>query len=146
MWLQSQTAKEGKLYIEFFDKKWQAFINEMNCVHLDTYLILDRGDEQSIKVVENFSASAAARLFEQEIREAVSISLRGILFLFPSFIVPFIYLFYMYYMVFCFICILCVHVLNSLTRICPLLGSEDAPCFGFLFGSTVLNMLSCIIC
>ncbi|KAH7677071.1 Dynamin GTPase protein [Dioscorea alata] len=71
MWLQLQTAKEGKLYIEFFDQKWQAFINEMNCVHLDTYLILDKGDEQSIKVVENFSASAAARLFEQEIREAV---------------------------------------------------------------------------
>lgn len=93
MWLQSQTAKEGKLYIEFFDQKWQAFINEMNCVHLDTYLILDKGDEQSIKVVENFSASAAARLFEQEIREAVGISFCGILFLLPNLIMLFIYLF-----------------------------------------------------
>ncbi|KAJ0978825.1 hypothetical protein J5N97_014299 [Dioscorea zingiberensis] len=71
MWLQSQTAQEGKFYKEYFNKKWQAFINEKNCVHQESYELLDKGDQQSIKVVENFSASAAARLLEQEIREVV---------------------------------------------------------------------------
>lgn len=38
----------------------------------DTCVLVSKGGELSTKVLEGFSASAAARVFEQEIREVVS--------------------------------------------------------------------------
>ncbi len=42
-------------------------------MHLETYELLKKLDRSSLRVVENFSASAASKLFEQEIREVVSL-------------------------------------------------------------------------
>ena len=39
-----------------------------------TYELLKKVDDQSLKVIKNFSPSAASKLFDQEIREAVRAS------------------------------------------------------------------------
>lgn len=41
-------------------------------MHSDTYELMGKGEEVSLQVVKNFSPSAAAKLFEQEVRELVS--------------------------------------------------------------------------
>ncbi|XP_043691420.1 probable transmembrane GTPase FZO-like, chloroplastic isoform X2 [Telopea speciosissima] len=68
MWLQSNNAREGTLYREYFEKRWPSFANPHN-QEVETQKLLKKGEELSLKVVEDFSASAAAKLFEQEIRE-----------------------------------------------------------------------------
>ena len=71
-WLLSTNANEGKLFIERFDKQWHALVDEEYKVQSENYGLLGKGDEFSIRVMENFSATVAAGLFEQEIREIVS--------------------------------------------------------------------------
>lgn len=39
----------------------------------ETYELLRKVNETSLRAIENFSASAASKLFEQEIREVVSL-------------------------------------------------------------------------
>ncbi|WJZ90194.1 hypothetical protein VitviT2T_009357 [Vitis vinifera] len=68
-WLQSNNAHEGRLYKESFERKWPLFVYPHNQVGLETYELLRKGDELSLKALENFSAGAASRLFDQEIRE-----------------------------------------------------------------------------
>ncbi|XP_057966566.1 probable transmembrane GTPase FZO-like, chloroplastic isoform X6 [Malania oleifera] len=67
-WLQSHSAREKRLYEESFEKRWPSFVYPHNQGHLGTCDI--RNNELSLKVIENFSVSAASKLFEQEIREA----------------------------------------------------------------------------
>ncbi|XP_042491061.1 probable transmembrane GTPase FZO-like, chloroplastic [Macadamia integrifolia] len=68
MWLQSNNAREGTLYQEYFEKRWPSFVNPHN-QELETHKLLKKGEELSLKVVKDLSASAAAKLFELEIRE-----------------------------------------------------------------------------
>lgn len=68
-WLQSNNARKGKLYKETFDKRWPAINNRSNEVHIDSYELLRRADELSMRAIEQFSAAAASKLFEQEVRE-----------------------------------------------------------------------------
>nr|XP_029121551.1 probable transmembrane GTPase FZO-like, chloroplastic isoform X2 [Elaeis guineensis] len=70
-WLQSKIAHEGKLYMEFFNKQCQASGNVKGMSHSEPYGLLGNGEELSMKVIENFSASTVARLFENEVREVV---------------------------------------------------------------------------
>ncbi|XP_042517367.1 probable transmembrane GTPase FZO-like, chloroplastic isoform X2 [Macadamia integrifolia] len=70
VWLQSNNIHEGRLYGEYFEKRWPSFVSPHNQVS-ETHKLLKKGEELSLKVVEDFSASAAAKLFEQEIREVV---------------------------------------------------------------------------
>lgn len=78
-WLQSNNAHEGRLYKESFERKWPLFVYPHNQVGLETYELLRKGDELSLKALENFSAGAASRLFDQEIREVVSAKLARII-------------------------------------------------------------------
>lgn len=71
-WLQSTNAREGKLYMESFEKRWPSLVDQQKLVQLHTRDFLAGNYEQSVKVIENFSAAAASKLFEQEIREIVS--------------------------------------------------------------------------
>lgn len=48
-------------------------------MNLENYEMLRKGDELSLRMIENFSASATSKLFEQEIREAVSSELLCVL-------------------------------------------------------------------
>lgn len=58
--------------MESFEKRWPSLVDEQKQVQLRTGDLLARNYEQSIKVIENFSAATASKLFEQEIREIVS--------------------------------------------------------------------------
>ncbi|KAK9282279.1 hypothetical protein L1049_005193 [Liquidambar formosana] len=72
IWLQSSNAREGRLYKESFEKRWPSFFYPDNQVQLETYEtyeLLRKVNETSLRAIENFSASAASKLFEQEIRE-----------------------------------------------------------------------------
>ncbi|CAL9094264.1 unnamed protein product [Musa textilis] len=71
MWLESRNSDEAKLYMECFEKRWPALVDYEHKVYLETYASLDTSEDFSMKVLENFSSAAAARLFEQEIREVV---------------------------------------------------------------------------
>uniref|UniRef100_A0A2N9H0U6 G domain-containing protein n=1 Tax=Fagus sylvatica TaxID=28930 RepID=A0A2N9H0U6_FAGSY len=68
-WLQSSNSHEGSLYKDSFEKQWPSYVYPNTHVHLETYELLKKLDRSSLRVVENFSASAASKLFEQEIRE-----------------------------------------------------------------------------
>ncbi|XP_021653149.2 probable transmembrane GTPase FZO-like, chloroplastic isoform X2 [Hevea brasiliensis] len=69
LWLKSNSSREGKLYQESFEKRWPSFVNSNTQMHLETYELLEKVDDASLKVIENFSAGAASKHFEQEIRE-----------------------------------------------------------------------------
>ncbi|KAF8394426.1 hypothetical protein HHK36_020634 [Tetracentron sinense] len=71
LWLQSNTARQGRLYCESFEKRWPSFVYPHNKVQFETYGLMKKREELSVKVIENFSSIAVAKLFEQEIREVV---------------------------------------------------------------------------
>lgn len=66
-WLQSNNAREVKLYEEAFEKKWASFSG--NRYLSDTRNLVARKNDFSIELIDDFSAAAASKLFEQEIRE-----------------------------------------------------------------------------
>ena len=72
MWLESRNSDEANLYMECFEKRWPASVDYERKVYLETCASLDTSEDFSMKVLENFSSAAAAKLFEQEIREVVS--------------------------------------------------------------------------
>lgn len=72
VWLQTSNAKQGKLYRESFERRWPSLVYTANEMSLEKLELLSKENELSLKVVENFSASASSKLFEQEIREVVS--------------------------------------------------------------------------
>ncbi|KAJ6797597.1 putative transmembrane GTPase FZO-like, chloroplastic [Iris pallida] len=71
MWLQSKNGQQRKLLSDRFYEQFNSLIGIEDKVQLGTNEFLGKGEELSIRVVENFGASAASRLFEQEIREVV---------------------------------------------------------------------------
>ncbi|KAK9067624.1 hypothetical protein SSX86_011735 [Deinandra increscens subsp. villosa] len=68
-WLQSNNAREVELYEEAFEKKWASVMDSRNRIISETRKLVEKKNEFSIKVIEDFSAAAASKLFEQEIRE-----------------------------------------------------------------------------
>lgn len=73
-WLQSKRDQEGQFYKQSFEKKWTSFVNPSDQVELDAIGVLERKSEVSRRVIEDFSAAAASKLFEREIREVVRFS------------------------------------------------------------------------
>ncbi|KAL5701788.1 hypothetical protein ACHQM5_027090 [Ranunculus cassubicifolius] len=69
IWLQSNLVREEKLYKETFEKRWPSFVSQHDLMHMRTYELQGKGEGLSRKVLESFSAGAAATLFEQELRE-----------------------------------------------------------------------------
>lgn len=69
-WLRSNNTREGKLYVERF-KQLHECVNQTDSVESEPRALFDKGEELSMTVLQNFSAAAAARLVEQEVREAV---------------------------------------------------------------------------
>lgn len=72
-WLQSNNAREIKHYEETFERRWASFMDSGNRFLSETRKLVERRNEFSIAVVEDFSAAAASKLFEEEIREVVSL-------------------------------------------------------------------------
>ncbi|XWS76410.1 hypothetical protein CRYUN_Cryun01aG0173800 [Craigia yunnanensis] len=69
-WLQSNNAREGRLYKESFEKRWPSLAYSDKQYRLETYELLRKLDQLSLRVIEKFSANAASKLFEREVREA----------------------------------------------------------------------------
>lgn len=62
------------MYSDTFEKRLPSFVYPQSRVNLERFESLGKVNKHSLKVMEDFSANAAAKLFEQEIREAVSTS------------------------------------------------------------------------
>ncbi|XP_076942044.1 putative transmembrane GTPase FZO-like, chloroplastic [Bidens hawaiensis] len=69
-WLKSNNARGVELYEETFERKWALVTDSGNrFMSSETRKLVEKENEFSIKVVEDFSAAAASKLFDQEIRE-----------------------------------------------------------------------------
>ncbi|TYI68330.1 hypothetical protein E1A91_D08G081300v1 [Gossypium mustelinum] len=68
-WLQSNNAREGRAYKESFEKKWPSITFSDKNYPLETYELLRKLDELSLKAIENLSANATSKQFEREVRE-----------------------------------------------------------------------------
>lgn len=69
MWLESNNARKGNLYKESFEKRWPSVVRSSS--QLEASELLRTKHELGGAVIRDFSAAAASKLFEQEIREAV---------------------------------------------------------------------------
>ncbi|CAH1447406.1 unnamed protein product [Lactuca virosa] len=68
-WLRSNNAREVKFYEESFEKRWASFMKSGNRYLFETRKLVESKNEFSIQQLDDFSAAAASKLFEQEIRE-----------------------------------------------------------------------------
>ncbi|KAI9181181.1 hypothetical protein LWI28_012186 [Acer negundo] len=68
-WLKSNNARERRRYKESFENRWPSFVYPKTQVHSESYKLVEKVDEFSLRVIEQLSASATSKLFEQEIRE-----------------------------------------------------------------------------
>ncbi|KAI3439432.1 G domain-containing protein [Psidium guajava] len=68
-WLHSSNDGQGRLYRESFEKRWPSLVYLNTQMTLERFDLLRKLDEQCLKVIENFSASSASKMFDQEIRE-----------------------------------------------------------------------------
>ncbi|KAI0526796.1 hypothetical protein KFK09_002387 [Dendrobium nobile] len=70
-WLHSKIVCEGELCLDRLQKQCNNELDIGDVTQSKTVGFLEHGEELSKKVMDNFSASAATKLFEQEIREVV---------------------------------------------------------------------------
>ncbi|KAL3328461.1 hypothetical protein AABB24_035876 [Solanum stoloniferum] len=68
-WLQSKRDQEVQFYKQSFEKRWTSLVNPFDQIELGTTGVLDRKSEVTISVIEDFSAAAASKLLERDIRE-----------------------------------------------------------------------------
>ncbi|KAJ8543169.1 hypothetical protein K7X08_005692 [Anisodus acutangulus] len=68
-WLQSKRDQEVQFYKQSFEKRWTSLVNPCDQTELGETGALERKSEVSIRVIEDFSAAAASKLFERNIRE-----------------------------------------------------------------------------
>ncbi|KAK4731936.1 hypothetical protein R3W88_024924 [Solanum pinnatisectum] len=68
-WLQSKRDQEVQFYKQSFEKRWTSLVNPFDQIELGTTAVLDRKSEVTISVIEDFSAAAASKLLERDIRE-----------------------------------------------------------------------------
>ncbi|KAI3449630.1 hypothetical protein Pfo_006295 [Paulownia fortunei] len=70
MWLQSNNARKGNMYKESFEKRWPSVVPSIQS-ELEASELLRTKHELGVTVLGDFSAAAASKLFEQEIREVL---------------------------------------------------------------------------
>ncbi|KAH6793946.1 FZO-like protein [Perilla frutescens var. hirtella] len=70
LWLESSNAHKGNLYKESFEKRWPSVFPSIQS-QLESSELLRTKHELGGAVIRDFSAAAASKLFEQEIREAL---------------------------------------------------------------------------
>ncbi|KAL9236019.1 hypothetical protein vseg_010733 [Gypsophila vaccaria] len=68
-WLNENYAEEVKRYKETLEKRWPLAFESLNQMEYTTNYLLNEVDGQSVKSIEKFSGTNAARLFNQEIRQ-----------------------------------------------------------------------------
>ncbi|KAK6164699.1 hypothetical protein DH2020_001563 [Rehmannia glutinosa] len=70
MWLHSNNARKGNTYKELFEKRWPSVVPSIQS-QLVANELLSTKHEIGVTVIGEFSAAAASKLFEQEIREVL---------------------------------------------------------------------------
>ncbi|KAK6141402.1 hypothetical protein DH2020_024850 [Rehmannia glutinosa] len=70
MWLHSNNARKGNTYKELFEKRWPSVVPSIQS-QLEANELLSTKHELGVTVIGEFSAAAASKLFEQEIREVL---------------------------------------------------------------------------
>lgn len=68
-WLRENNIREGIQYKETFEKRWPLLVESRNIVDFTTNLSVREVDTQSVSSIEKFSATAASKLFDQEVRQ-----------------------------------------------------------------------------
>ncbi|GFP92283.1 uncharacterized protein in xyna 3'region [Phtheirospermum japonicum] len=69
-WLHSNNASKGNTYKELFEKRWPSVVPSAQS-QLEASELLRTKHELGVTVIKDFSAAAASKLFEQEIREVL---------------------------------------------------------------------------
>jgi hypothetical protein len=69
--LSSSNTREANVYLECFCERWDALVAPEERALLDPNGLVNEGEKLTIKALEGFNASAAAKDFEEEIRELV---------------------------------------------------------------------------
>ncbi|XP_077247491.1 FZO-like protein isoform X2 [Tasmannia lanceolata] len=77
-WLRSSYARQGKRYRESFAKRWPVHVNREGPMPPESHELLVKREDFCLQVIDNFSASAAGQVFDQEIREVVMGSFGGL--------------------------------------------------------------------
>lgn len=77
-WLRENNAYEATRYKETFEKRWPSFVDSLNQTELDTTFLVREVDAHSIKSIEKFSATAASKVFDQEIRQVFFAAFGGL--------------------------------------------------------------------
>ncbi|KAL5229956.1 hypothetical protein ABZP36_028732 [Zizania latifolia] len=70
-WLSSTNIREASIYVECFDERWGTLVSQEQKVTPEQNKVVNEGEKLCIKALDDFSASAAAKVFEEEIREVV---------------------------------------------------------------------------
>ncbi|XP_014754907.1 probable transmembrane GTPase FZO-like, chloroplastic isoform X2 [Brachypodium distachyon] len=68
-WLSSSNIREANLYLECFHERWSSLLTQEERLPSDPNELVNEGEKLSIKALNGFSAYAAAKVFEAEIRE-----------------------------------------------------------------------------
>lgn len=69
--MSSSNTREAKVYLECFSARWDALVGPEERALLDPNGLVNEGEKLTIKALDGFNASAAAKVFEEEIREVV---------------------------------------------------------------------------
>ncbi|XP_037469462.1 probable transmembrane GTPase FZO-like, chloroplastic isoform X1 [Triticum dicoccoides] len=77
-WLSSSNTREANLYLECFHERWNSLVSQEESVSSDRTELVNEGEKLSIKVLDGFSATAAAKVFEEEIREVATGTFGGL--------------------------------------------------------------------
>ncbi|KAK4407133.1 putative transmembrane GTPase FZO-like, chloroplastic [Sesamum angolense] len=70
MWLESNNARKGNMYKDSFEERWPSVVPSIRS-QSEASQVLRTKHELGITVIEDFSAAAASKLFDQEIREVL---------------------------------------------------------------------------
>ncbi|GAB4840767.1 hypothetical protein Ancab_021529 [Ancistrocladus abbreviatus] len=68
-WLQSSNACEARQCKESLEKRWSSLVDPLNQGESDYDTSLMKVDDRSLNSIQKYSATAASKLFDQEIRE-----------------------------------------------------------------------------
>ncbi|KAI5018519.1 hypothetical protein ZWY2020_043407 [Hordeum vulgare] len=77
-WLSSSNTCEANLYLECFHERWDSLVSQEERVSSDPTELVNEGEKLSINALDGFSATAAAKVFEEEIREVATGTFGGL--------------------------------------------------------------------
>ncbi len=70
-WLSSTNVREANIYVDCFHERWGALVAQEQRIPPEKNELVNEEEKLCVKALDGFSASAAAKVFEEEIREVV---------------------------------------------------------------------------